>query len=100
MKILKTTNNCELEVEPVVHFKDQGSVLIFHEWISKIIITVHQENITHGFVSPLQPTVDVEIISLVVVLQERGPEQIIGEINFNSWRNQEEVVFPEITWKA
>ena len=88
-----------LQIEPVIHFKNYCSVLIFHERISEIVITIHQENITHGLISPLQSTVDIEIISLVVVLQEGGPEQIIGKIYFNTWCNQEQVVFSKFTWE-
>jgi hypothetical protein len=86
-----------LQIEPVIHFKNYRSVLIFHERISEIVIAIHQENITHGLISPLQSTVDIEIISLVVVLQEGGPEQIIGKIYFNTWCNQEQVVFSKFT---
>jgi predicted secreted protein len=41
----------------------------------------------------LQPAVDIEIVPLVIVLQEGCPEQVIGEIDFNPWCNQEEIAF-------
>jgi hypothetical protein len=57
-----------LKIEPIIHFKDQRSILIFHEWICEIVIAVHQENIAHRLITPLQSAIDIEIVSLVVVL--------------------------------
>lgn len=57
-----------LKIEPIIHFKDQRSIFVFHEWICEIVITVYQENIAHRLITPLQSAIDIEIISLVVVL--------------------------------
>jgi hypothetical protein len=81
------------EIQPVVHLENQCPVFVLHEGIGEIVIAVYQEQIAHGFVSPLQPAVDVEIVPLVVVLQEGGPKKIVGEIHFDPVCDQEQVVF-------
>ena len=30
-----------LKIEPIIHFKDQRSILVFHEWVCKIVITIY-----------------------------------------------------------
>lgn len=80
------------QIQPIVHLEYQSPVLVLHEWISEVVVTINEKKITHRFVSPLQPAVDVEIIPLIVVLQKSGPEKIVREIHFYSWSNQEEIV--------
>ena len=62
-----------LEIEPIVHFKNKRSVFVFHEGIREIIIAIHKEDVTHGFITPLNLAVDVKIIALIIVLQKSGP---------------------------
>jgi hypothetical protein len=47
----------------------------------------------------LQPTVDIEIISLAIVLKEGCPENIVSKIDFNPGCNQQQIIFPVGLWK-
>lgn len=80
------------EVQPPVHFENHTSVFLLHEGIGEVIVCIHEEDIAHGFVSPLKPAVDVEIIVLVIVLEERRPEDAVREIHFDAGCHQEQVV--------
>jgi hypothetical protein len=80
------------QVQPPVHFENHSSVFLLHEGIGEVIVCVHQENIAHGFVSPLHPAVDVEVVVLVIVLQECRPEDAVGEIHFYAGCYKEQVV--------
>ena len=59
----------------MVHLEYYCPVFISHEWICEVVVAIDQEHITHWFIPPLKPAVDVKIISLVVVLEEGGPKE-------------------------
>lgn len=63
--------------KPEVGLEDERPVFVLQERIRKIVIGINNEQVAHRFEAPLQAAVDIEIIILVVVLEESGPEQIV-----------------------
>ena len=56
------------KVQPPVHFENDTPVFLLHEGIREVVVGVHDEDVAHGLVSPLQPAVDVEVVVLVVLV--------------------------------
>ena len=55
------------QIQPIIHFNNQCPIL-FQKRLRGVIIGINDENIRHGFVTPLQTAVDIEIIGLRIVL--------------------------------
>lgn len=66
----RTTNLLTpLDIQPIRNLKYYSSVLR-GEIAAGIIIGVDNKYVRHWFVSPLEPTINAEVFSLSVVLQE------------------------------
>jgi hypothetical protein len=63
-----------LKIQPVIHLKHNRPVLVFHERVREIVVSINQEYITHRFIPPLKATVYIEVIILVIVLKKGCPE--------------------------
>ena len=66
------------QIKPIIQLQNQRTVLL-KERIGGVVVGVNDKEIGHGLVTPLQTAVDIKIIGLRVVLQERCPNQILGE---------------------
>ena len=65
-----------LQIQPVDHFGNQA--LIFtHKIIGKVIFRIHDEKVRHRAKPPLKTAVNIDVISLGIVLNKGGPEHAI-----------------------
>jgi hypothetical protein len=67
-------NKLILELKEIIKFQYDGSVLRTESAFGQIVIGVHNKQITHRSVAPLDSTINVEVICLSIVLQKCGPE--------------------------
>ena len=65
-------------LKPILEF--QNDTAIFCRKIGrKVIFTINQIQVTHGFKSPLKPTIYIEVFNLGIVLYKGSEKHTFGE---------------------
>jgi hypothetical protein len=65
-------------LEPILEFK-YDTAIFCRKIGRKVIFTINQIQVTHGFKSPLKPTIYIEVFNLGIVLYKGSEKHTFGE---------------------
>jgi hypothetical protein len=60
-------------VQPVVHLEDDRTIFILEQWVGVVVVQIYVVQVAHRFITPLQATVEVEVVTQVV---DQNPVQV------------------------